>query len=99
MSTASSPFLARARHTPMLSRDKSVTSVKPARSIFLRRYVGPRALLPDELPDPVGIVATICQHNRLRAQSGQKHRTEPIVMGLAASKAEPHRQSVGVNDG
>ena len=35
---------------------------------------------------PVGIVAT-----------GQKHRTEPIVMSLARGKAEPHKRSVGVN--
>jgi hypothetical protein len=32
-----------------------------------------------------------------RAQFGQKHRTEPIVMSLARGKTEPHRQSVGVN--
>jgi site-specific DNA recombinase len=41
----------------------------------------------------------IRQHNRLRAHSGQKHRTEAIVMSLARGKAEPHGQSVGVNDG
>jgi hypothetical protein len=46
-----------------------------------------------------GIVATIRQHNRLRAQPGQKQRTEAIVMSLAGGKAEPHGQAVGVNHG
>lgn len=50
-------------------------------------YVGPSALLVYERPDLVGIVATIRQHRRSWAQSGQKHRTEPIVMSLAASEA------------
>ena len=36
--------------------------VDEARAIFLWRDVGPCALVADELPDPVGIVATI-RHN------------------------------------
>jgi hypothetical protein len=39
-------------------------------AVQLRRYVGPGALLVDERSDPVGIVATIRQHHRPRAQSG-----------------------------
>ena len=53
-------------------------------------YVGPSALLVYERSDPVGIVAAIRQHHRLRAQSGQKHRTKPIVMRLTGSEAEAH---------
>ena len=59
-------------------------------AVHLRGYVGPSALLVYERSDLVGIVATIRQHHRSRAQSGQKHRTEPIVMSLARREAEAH---------
>ena len=39
-------------------------------AVQLRTYVGPGALLVDERSDSVGIVATIRQHHRPRAQSG-----------------------------
>ena len=42
-----------------------------------------------ERSDPVGILAAIRQHHRLRAQSGQKHRTKPIVMRLTTRSGLP----------
>jgi len=59
-------------------------------TILLRGNVGPRSLPVDQGPDPVGVVAAIRQDHRLRAQSGQKHWTEPVVMSFAGSKAKAH---------
>jgi hypothetical protein len=52
-------------------------------AVYLRGYVGPSTLFVDVRPDPAGIVATIRQHHRSRAQFDQKHRTELIVVSLA----------------
>jgi hypothetical protein len=69
------------------------------RAIAFRRDVCPRALLIGERPDPVSVIASICQQHRSWAQSGQEHRTEPIVMRLTGREAEAKRSTIGVHDG
>ena len=67
-------------------------------AIALRRNVGPCALLVDERPDPVCIVAAVSEHHCLRPQAGQQSRTQPIVVRFTGRYSEPHWQSIGVNN-
>ena len=68
-------------------------------AIAFRRDVCPRALLAGECPNPVRVISSICQQHGSWLQSGQEHRTEPIVMRLTGREAELHRQTIGVHDG
>jgi len=60
--------------------------------------VGPCALLGHKPPDPVRIIAAICQQQGLRTKSAQESRAEAIVVRLTGGDAEHHRQAFAVHD-
>ena len=60
--------------------------------------VGPCALLGHNPPDPVRIIAAICQQQGLRTKSAQESRAEAIVVRLTGGDAEHHRQAFAVHD-
>jgi hypothetical protein len=57
-------------------------------AIAFRRDVCPRAFLTGQLPDPVGIISSICQQHRSRTQSVQKFETKPVVVRFSSREAE-----------
>lgn len=63
----------------------------------LRRNVRPCPLLAGKLPDPVRVVAAIREQHRLRRQSAEEHRTQPVIMRLTRRESEMDRQAVGVH--
>src|SRR5687768_12294356 len=65
-------------------------------AIAFRRYVCPRALANGERPYPIRVISPICQQHGSRTQSGQEHRTEPIVLYLTSREAKAHGQAIGV---
>jgi hypothetical protein len=67
-------------------------------AIALRRDVGPSALLVDQRPDSVCIVAAVSEHHCSRPQTDQQSRTQPIIMRFTGCYSEPHWQSIGVNN-
>ena len=60
-------------------------------AIALGRDVGPCALLVNERPDAVCIIATVCKHHRFWKQPGQKYDAQPVVVSLAGRQAKAHR--------
>lgn len=55
-------------------------------AIAFGRDVCPCTLIVNKRPDPVGLMATVGKHHRLRAQSGQEYWAKPIVVSLAGRR-------------
>jgi hypothetical protein len=66
-------------------------------TIALGRNIRPCASLGDECPNPVRVVAAICQQPRATRELSQQDRAEPVVMRLTTSEAELHRQTIAVH--
>src|SRR5262245_8133797 len=67
-------------------------------AIALGWDVRPRSPFADKCPDPVRVVAAICQQPRTTRELSQQDRAEPVVMRLTTSEAEPHRQTIAVHN-
>jgi hypothetical protein len=57
----------------------------------------PCSLLSSKLPDPVGLVPTICEQHRFWKQGAEENRTQPIVVHLTGRESEMDRQAIGVH--
>lgn len=66
-------------------------------AIAFGRDVCPCTLIVNKRPDPVGLMATVGKHHRLRAQSGQEYWAKPIVVSLAGREIKAQRQATGVH--
>jgi hypothetical protein len=67
-------------------------------AIALGWVIHPRSLFGDKCPDPVRVVAAICQQPRATSELSQQDRSEPVVMRLTTSETEPNRQIVAVHN-
>jgi hypothetical protein len=54
-------------------------------------------LLARKLPDPIGVVPTICEQHRLWKQGAEENRTQPIVVRFNRRESEMDRQAIGVH--
>lgn len=67
-------------------------------SVRFWRYVRRSPLLVDQLPDAVGVIGLISQHDHVRAEPIEQFIGGLAIMCLACRQVEPDREPLRVND-
>ena len=67
-------------------------------AVALGRDVGRGTLLLDQLPDTVGVIGLVGQHNGARGEVVEQPVRNLAVMRLPGGQAEPDRQPLRIDD-
>ena len=67
-------------------------------AVALRRDVGCRAMLLDQLADAVSIVGLVGQHDSARAEMIEQRVGDLPIVRLPCDQAEPDREALRVDD-
>jgi hypothetical protein len=66
--------------------------------VALRRDIGRRALILDQLADAIGVVGLVGQHDGSRAEMIEEAIGDLAAVRLPSGQAEPDREALGIDD-